>query len=50
MKWAGFFYGGFAYWMITNHQLFENCPVIKDYQMQVIYYDHFLFELPPYLF
>jgi len=50
MKWSSLLYGGFAYWMITNRQMFENKPVIKDYQMEHLNYEHSLFELPPYLF
>lgn len=31
MKWASLIYCAFAYWMITNKQIFENMPVVKDY-------------------
>ena len=40
MKWASLIYCGFAYWMVTNRQVFENQPVVRDFQMQMLEFDH----------
>lgn len=46
LKWAAFLYIAIAYWVLTNKQLFTNYLRPIEYQAQVEFYDHKIFELP----
>jgi hypothetical protein len=46
LKWAAFLYIAIAYWVITNKQLFGNRLTPIEYQAQVEFYGHYIFEMP----